>query len=426
MRGSSAQRLRAGSSRLLVVGLLLLGACSETSGSADEAPSPGSEPAGDGSRSIPVPTFDPPTSFNTDEDSGVLFPVGLGARYTTLYEDTAYVATGISLEAVDLTTGESVASLEPDPPLATADRSWEPSPRQAPAVVEADGRWVALVAYPGRLEGYGTTPGRLVAHLLALDTATKREAWRHTLDLETPSSSPGGRPVVTVVTVRDGILVIDVELGQTRVAYGIKIGDDAPLWKLEEIRALAGAGNTVIGVSERLGRQTVHGLRVADGGELWREEDRYRVSATAAGLNFALVQSNDYRNGDPSQHVVDATGAKVVDVPDPRGFLFVCLFDGQDSVICRAGASLILGLDAGTGEILWDIGLTEAARLVPEVTTVWHGAVYGKTANGPVVLDARTGEDLNPSPGLAPLAVNERCGLEDVRGRQIKCYWPTG
>ncbi|MBB4158494.1 hypothetical protein FB387_000284 [Streptomyces cinereoruber] len=33
-------------------------------------------------------------------------------------------------------------------------------------------------------------------------------------------------------------------------------------------------------------------------------------------------------------------------------------------------------------------------RIRPEVTTAWHGRVYGRMPEGSVVLDARTGEDV--------------------------------
>ena len=45
------------------------------------------------------------------------------------------------------------------------------------------------------------------------------------------------------------------------------------------------------------------------------------------------------------------------------------------------------------------------------MTTAWHGAVYGTTVNGPLVLDARTGADRDTRPGAAPVLVNAYLGL---------------
>jgi hypothetical protein len=49
------------------------------------------------------------------------------------------------------------------------------------------------------------------------------------------------------------------------------------------------------------------------------------------------------------------------------------------------------------------------------VTAVWHGAVYGRANDQPVVLDAKTGADREPSPGIAPVAVNAHGGVTTVK-----------
>ncbi|MGW7361563.1 hypothetical protein ACWGI0_34355 [Streptomyces sp. NPDC054802] len=54
---------------------------------------------------------------------------------------------------------------------------------------------------------------------------------------------------------------------------------------------------------------------------------------------------------------------------------------------------------------------------MPEVTAAWHGRVYGRTEAGPVVLDARTGEDVEVDPGVAPVAVNEYGAVAMKEGR---------
>ncbi|MGA5498650.1 hypothetical protein ACPCSP_30315 [Streptomyces cinereoruber] len=45
------------------------------------------------------------------------------------------------------------------------------------------------------------------------------------------------------------------------------------------------------------------------------------------------------------------------------------------------------------------------------MTTAWHGRVYGRMPEGSVVLDARTGEDVEVEPGIAPVLVNEYAWL---------------
>lgn len=49
--------------------------------------------------------------------------------------------------------------------------------------------------------------------------------------------------------------------------------------------------------------------------------------------------------------------------------------------------------------------------MTPTVTAVWHGAVYGYTDHGPIVLDATTGADRNDHPGIAPTLVDAYAGV---------------
>ncbi|MFH8738876.1 hypothetical protein [Streptomyces sp. NPDC017964] len=67
-------------------------------------------------------------------------------------------------------------------------------------------------------------------------------------------------------------------------------------------------------------------------------------------------------------------------------------------------------MNASTGKVAWQLPGAGADRIAPDVTAAWHGRVYGKTAAGPIALDVRSGKDL-PSPGAAPMYVNESTGL---------------
>ncbi|MFJ3883452.1 hypothetical protein ACIPW5_39140, partial [Streptomyces sp. NPDC090077] len=67
--------------------------------------------------------------------------------------------------------------------------------------------------------------------------------------------------------------------------------------------------------------------------------------------------------------------------------------------------------DATTGAALWQLPDEKAGRIAPKVTTVWHGRVYAKTADGTVALDSRTGADMPTPPGIAPDLVNAFTGI---------------
>jgi outer membrane protein assembly factor BamB len=71
----------------------------------------------------------------------------------------------------------------------------------------------------------------------------------------------------------------------------------------------------------------------------------------------------------------------------------------------------VFAVDATSGAFLWQLPDSAANRVAPTVTAVWHGAVYGYTDNGPLVLDARTGADRDDSPGAAPNVVDGFVGI---------------
>jgi hypothetical protein len=79
----------------------------------------------------------------------------------------------------------------------------------------------------------------------------------------------------------------------------------------------------------------------------------------------------------------------------------------------------MIGIDPNSpGKPKWEIK-DGGTREIPEVSAVFHGAIYGKTSNGPIVLDALTGADKPDSPVLVPTFVNEHVGIgtvEDASG----------
>ncbi|MCF1599004.1 hypothetical protein [Streptomyces muensis] len=63
---------------------------------------------------------------------------------------------------------------------------------------------------------------------------------------------------------------------------------------------------------------------------------------------------------------------------------------------------------------------------MPDISTVFHGAVYGETENGSVILDARTGKDKASGAGDAPSAVNEYAGLFGTSLGTIEAHRAVG
>lgn len=128
--------------------------------------------------------------------------------------------------------------------------------------------------------------------------------------------------------------------------------------------------------------------------------------------------------------IVDARTGAVRAHPGPGAYVHLWHrdFDGTSVILCNdrlfGQTHSIAALDATSMKWLWSITEAPEGRLVPEVTAVWHGAVYGRTTNGNVVLDARSGAD-RATPKLAPFLVNTCVGIEN-RGRSVTLMRSTG
>lgn len=77
----------------------------------------------------------------------------------------------------------------------------------------------------------------------------------------------------------------------------------------------------------------------------------------------------------------------------------------QTVVVCasrgEARTREIIGFDDSTGKKKWGWGGENSPRVVPIVGPLFHGVVYGRTQNGPALLDAATGKDIPVPSGTA-------------------------
>jgi hypothetical protein len=62
----------------------------------------------------------------------------------------------------------------------------------------------------------------------------------------------------------------------------------------------------------------------------------------------------------------------------------------------------IVGFDDATGKLAWSYD-SSSNRVVPTITTMFNGLVYGNADNQAVLLDAKTGQDV-PAPTATPTA----------------------
>jgi hypothetical protein len=185
------------------------------------------------------------------------------------------------------------------------------------------------------------------------------------------------------------------------------------------------AGGTALGIATApgesrayadsgvVGLDVVTGLRRFGGGpgdEVLRDP---RIAPAGPGLAVVSGRTGATTLSAPSATLrfVDARGATVRSVDVGRSYTPPrCVWDEATTTVC-GGDTQVFAVDAATAAPLWQLPDPAANRVAPRMTTAWHGAVYGTTVNGPVVLDARTGADRDSRPGAAPVLVDAYLGL---------------
>ncbi|GAA4807683.1 hypothetical protein GCM10023200_51650 [Actinomycetospora chlora] len=372
----------------------------------------GAEPAAG-----PPPAYDPPTGFAAP--TGSLFG---GSGSQVFGRDADALPAALVGTAVWATDGGRVVRVD-------STGTAVPGPA-APAGAFAAGRPVAtddggvLVGATATIPGSGTTPPGLRVDLLAFDAATG--ALRFDVPTVLPWSERPPAVALRVAGVVAGVAVLTASTDAQRTAAGVDLATQRVLWTadgvaVDAVLADGPAGGTALGVatapggsrayadSTVVGLDAVTGLKRFDG-EALRDP---RITRAGPGLAVVTGRTSATTLAAPSATLrfVDARGGTVrtADVGSsysaPR-----CVWDEAATTVC-GGDTRVFAVDAGTAAPLWDLPDPAANRVAPRMTTAWHGAVYGTTVNGPVVLDARTGADRDTRPGAAPVLVNAYLGL---------------
>lgn len=422
-------QVRAGLGAAMAAAMLLVSACSDggesrvlDTAASEEPAEPPAEPE--------LPSFDPPSKF--DAASPVAMPAEAGDSKVSiggtnilplpvaLSGTTAFVASVNQMQVVDATTGEILSTIQPE--LEAAN---EPgigvfvgsNPSEAPLLAEIDGAAVVLVPFIVDRAAVGTeAPGREL-ELIAVDAATFEPAFTAKVDL--PDWADDSYSAVNAVALAqlDGIVAIEIS-GEGRQVIGVDLATHEAVWARDfDVNVVA--GGTLVGAPTMgsTGLETgMAGLSIKDGEPLWQGNLDYdgHTLEQAGSKYFVSIKDETLSNTEDAFNIVDAATGTVVDSGVGDYALIDCRYDGMDTTICfRRGEDWAGAFDADTSEWLWSLPNESTDRIAPMVTTVWHGAVYGLTENGPVVLDARTGEDLEVAPGAAPYLVNEYVGIAD-------------
>jgi hypothetical protein len=417
-------------SRFRVVGLLvllavLLAGCS----GGDEAPAP-------------PPAHDPPVVFGPP--SGTLLrgsSTTVSGAYGTAPElpvaldgTTIWAADSGGLERADSSASTTAVPLPPG-------RWVDGAPRPVP------GAGLVLAASATTVPGSGTTPPGLALELLAVTrtaTDTPAVSWTAAAPLPWVEGQRSVRTaVVGVAAAGDGhrVAVLRATTSTHRASVAVDLDTRRVLWVADGIDAgavldgrapdgepLPGAvvppgsrGATVVGAAVPPGggsgytASSVVGLDVLTGARRFVADDgATSLTVTRSGPSSVTVGGRRSGNAQAFLSVLAADGT-------PRGDIALgtassaprCVWDEADVTVC-SGPNRTFALDADSATMLWS--LPAAGRVPPQLTTAWHGAVYGTTVNGPVVVDGRTGRDRNPSPGAAPLVVDAYLGVGTGNG----------
>jgi hypothetical protein len=374
---------------------------------------------------VDLKSFDPPTRFNAAAVAPL--EVSTDADEVLLHGTTAVVpihgnkptaSSGAEIRLVDTRTNTVREVIKPTHPLPKIG-----TVTALPTLTSVAGRPTVLAPFLGEAPGQGTTPGRALVEVVSIDPENGRTDWRTEIPIEGLAGTGRSSDVeVSFVGVADGvgvIRVVDPSLSARRGdTYALDLNSRKVLWSMRGFEARAVAAGVVTGQQPGTGQTPkvqVRGLDARTGQQRWASpRDAYLVEVFPAGPSKAVVRGRTDPGGKPYVEVVEiATGRAVTVTEDKPGTPapqpLNCRYDEQAIAVC-SGSDWVGALDAQTGSWLWSI-TKGGGRLVPLVTGAWHGVIYGRTDNGPVVLDGRTGTDRETHPGVAPSVVNSSIAI---------------
>jgi hypothetical protein len=423
-------KLRAALCCIAASGLLLSG-CSDDSGTiTDSEESATAAESSAAPEEIDAEAFEPPMQFDTgasvslpeEASAGNINLAGnaVSPLPTLLAGTKAFIASANQLQIIDTRTAEALPAITPqsgtpmDPALTVFAGD---NPIQAPIAVELGGKQLVVVPFltTGTAEGTQVAPTNL--EVIAVDAATGEQAFSVVSELPAPGSDPYENAVAKGES--GGVVVIDVD-NYSGYTVAVDLNTQAVAWE-KVFSTAAVAGDTVVGnVGESEYNRHFGGLAVADGSVRWDAPEFGYETLHAAGSKYVYGFGGfDYVDG--GLYLVEAATGKIVSLETEERDSGLCRFDGQTALVCTDTWGWLGAVNTETGEWLWEFD-PSPERASVGITAVWHGAIYGNTDNGPVVLDALTGADAETAPGVAPYVVNEYGAVAMLDGGSVSAF----
>lgn len=386
-------------------------------------------------------SYDPPRSFSRshpvllpeDAGNGKITLGGVIARPLpiTLFRTTAYIAAQNHLLAVDTTTGKYLANVRPrHESLNKPNEFSNDNPAEAPAISTIDAKTEVIVPFLVRISGSGTTAGHNAVEITGVDTTPARKAWSTQLTLPQWAQNSYSHLATTAVGAENGIAVIQVSDEEHAVTYAVNLTTHKKLWT-KNLASSSVVGDVVVGLDspDNTDEQHAKGIDLSTGAPRWTAEQvGYGSSTSPAGPNLALFTGSDYGDGDAFAQLLDARTGKVASVIHGGTSSLSCNYAGKSVTVCYASrGERAFGIDADSAKLLWQLPDSDKNRVAPDVSAVHNGIVYGTTENGPILLNAQTGADINASPKIAPVIVNGYAGIAlDGDHNNVVAYRTTG
>ncbi|MEV4265040.1 hypothetical protein [Kribbella sp. NPDC049584] len=407
--------------------LILVAGCGGSDKKSDSGSGNGGQSTTSATPSAPtVPSFDPPKALSV----AAAFPSADYQGRSALDEAQMGIAGQVALVGGFAgLNGHDVANPNNQwmIPSKSADTTTV-SGASKPMAAKVDGKDVAVVAYAEEDKGNGTQKPSGLILVQWIDVMTGKKI----AEVSTPVSTLDGTGSDAIGSPKLTNTAYDPETGQ--VAVGVStIGNSSVLSKtlavfadpktqkstiMPAITPAAVHDGVIAGAKGSNDAKATDGtILLADGasGKVTKQLPLKQPVPTplAGGAKHAYFYGSRYTDYDAgiavsAIYALDlSTGAVVQTAPalpqkDVVGY--DCIADQATSIVCtsngNSGPEEILGLDDTTGKKTWGYTSLSGGRVVPQrVTAAYHGVVYAQTEAQPVLLDAKTGQDL---PSAAP------------------------